>query len=251
MGSVETLIFGGLVLLLAGAIKGFVGLGLPTVAMALLALRLDPRAAMSLVLLPMLLSNLWQMTRGPHLGDILKRYWRFGLVLGLCVAGTVWASQSVSDRWLRLCLGVAVLAFSILSARQLVPEFPDGMKSSREMFFAAFTGIVGGLTAAWAVPLVMYLSAKRISPQEFVQTLGFLISVGSVPLLITYLLAGHTGASELALSAALVVPTLVGFTLGEILRARVDPGIFKTVLLIVFAFLGAGLILGALTATGQ
>lgn len=251
MDTVETLIFGGVVLLAAGSIKGFVGLGLPTIAMALLTLRLDPRAAVSLVLLPMLLSNLWQMTRGPHLGRILRTYWRFALVLGLSVAGTVWASQSVSDRWLRLLLGIAVLAFSVLSYRKMVPDMPETMGAPHETVFAAITGIVGGLTAAWAVPLVIYLSGKRVSPQEFVQTLGFLISVGSGPLLLAYLLAGHTGSAELTLSAALVVPTLLGFSLGEYVRARVDPEIFKTALLCVFAVLGASLIYGALTSGGQ
>ena len=45
----------------AGVVKGVVGLGLPTVAMALLALWMAPAQAAALLIVPSLLTNLWQM----------------------------------------------------------------------------------------------------------------------------------------------------------------------------------------------
>ena len=48
------------VFFLAGAVKGVIGLGLPTVSLALLTLALDLPTAMALLLVPSFVTNLWQ-----------------------------------------------------------------------------------------------------------------------------------------------------------------------------------------------
>jgi sterol desaturase/sphingolipid hydroxylase (fatty acid hydroxylase superfamily) len=75
------------VFLLAGFTKGVTGLGLPTVGMGLLSLFMAPAQAATLVILPSLLTNVWQMT-GRDLPGLLRRLWPMLLatVLG-CWAG--------------------------------------------------------------------------------------------------------------------------------------------------------------------
>lgn len=247
MAHLDILLLGSIVLLLAGTIKGFVGLGLPTVAMALLTLKLDPRTAISLILMPLFLSNLWQMLRGDDFYGVVQRYWRFAIVLACSVGLTVFLSQSTSERTLMFCLGVIVLLFVFFSWRDLVPEIPAHADRGVEIALAAIAGVMGGLTAAWAAPLAIYLKAKRVSPDEFVQASGFLISAGSVPLLIMFVFVGHSDLETVGLSAVLLVPTLAGFTLGERLRRGIDPKLFNTVLMVVFLVLGLNLIYRSLT----
>ena len=52
--------------LLAGFVKGVVGLGLPTVVMALLALALPPAQAAALLIVPSAVTNVWQFAAGPR-----------------------------------------------------------------------------------------------------------------------------------------------------------------------------------------
>jgi uncharacterized membrane protein YfcA len=248
MASPDVLVFACLVLVLAGTVKGFVGLGLPAVATALLSLLLEPRVAISLILWPMLLTNLWQMIRGPYLRDILARYWWFGLVLAIMVSLTVWVSRDTSNDVLRFVLGLSVLVFVLLNWRNLLPPLPDPLSRLAEAGLAMGTGILGGLTAAWAVPLVIFLSGRRLAPPEFVQTLGFLIAAGSVPLLLSYSLVGFADWTSTFVSLGLVPPALLGFAIGEALRRRLDPHLFRMVFLIVFAFVGLGLIYGSFKA---
>lgn len=250
MTAFDVLPYAFFVLLIAGTIKGFVGLGLPTVSLALLSLAYDPRTAMSLILFPMLLTNLWQMIRGAALSLIVRRYWRFAVILAVTVAGTVWASQSASDRLLLFALGLVVLAFVALSWRDLVPPIPPDMERAAEVALASFAGLIGGLTAAWAAPMAIYLKAKRASPDEFVQASGFLISAGSVPLIIVFLFVGHYDAHGLGTSALLVVPTLLGFAIGERMRRGIQPRAFHRILMIVFLCLGLKLIYRALFSAG-
>ena len=61
----QTFLFIALCFLLAGFIKGVLGLGLPTVSMGLLALAMPPAQAAALLIMPSLVTNLWQMLAGP------------------------------------------------------------------------------------------------------------------------------------------------------------------------------------------
>jgi len=145
------------VLLLAGTVKGLIGLGMPTVALTLLTLQTDARTAVTLIILPMLLSNIWQFWRGPDMVGCVKRHWRYSVILILCVAATVWFTQSAPDKFLRAVLGIFVLVFCFSSWRNLVPPIPSHRVRLFEGISAVIAGLVGGLTAAWAPPLAMYL----------------------------------------------------------------------------------------------
>ena len=50
----------------SGIIKGFLGIGLPAAAMAFLTLIIDPRTAISLMVLPILFTNSLQYLRAPN-----------------------------------------------------------------------------------------------------------------------------------------------------------------------------------------
>lgn len=248
MTDLTLIAFAGAVLLLAGAVKGFIGLGMPTVALAMLTLRLDARTAVTLIIVPMLMSNLWQFWRGPDMARCARRHWRYALVLILCVAVTVWLSQSAPDRLLRGVLGVLVIGFCYLSWRDMVPRIPAHRLRAYEFLSAGAAGLVGGLTAAWAAPLAMYLTGLRLDRDDFVQALGFLITAGSLSILASFIAVGHSSPHSLVISSLLILPTLIGFALGERLRHRTDPALFKRVFLIGFALLGVNLLLGAVGA---
>ena len=70
--------------LLAGFVKGVIGLGLPTVSVGLLSLVLPPAQAAAILIVPSLVTNIWQAL-GPRLFVLLQRLWT--MMLGIC-AGT-------------------------------------------------------------------------------------------------------------------------------------------------------------------
>lgn len=83
------------VFLLAGLVKGVVGLGLPTLAMALLALAMPPAQAAALLILPSLVTNVWQMRPWPTLAPMTRRLWpmQAGVVVGTLAAPGCWARR--------------------------------------------------------------------------------------------------------------------------------------------------------------
>src|SRR5437773_10842493 len=71
--------------LFAGFVKGVIGLGLPTVSMGLLAVTMPPGQAIAIVIVPAIVTNIWQTFVGPYLRDIIRRLWPLmvGTVIGI------------------------------------------------------------------------------------------------------------------------------------------------------------------------
>src|SRR5450830_2016967 len=80
------------IFLLAGMVKGVVGLGLPTVAVGLLGLFMPPLQAAALLIVPSLVTNVWQLLAGGRFVWLLRRLW---LMLAGIVVGTL-----LGARWL-------------------------------------------------------------------------------------------------------------------------------------------------------
>jgi uncharacterized membrane protein YfcA len=57
----------GLAFMLAGMVKGIIGMGLPTVAMSVLGLLMGAPEAVALLALPTLVTNTWQLLGAPVL----------------------------------------------------------------------------------------------------------------------------------------------------------------------------------------
>ena len=68
---------------LAGFVKGVIGLGLPTVSIGLLAVAMPPAQALAIVIVPAIVTNIWQTFVGPYLKDIIRRLWP--LMLGTAI----------------------------------------------------------------------------------------------------------------------------------------------------------------------
>ena len=83
-----------LTFLLAGFVKGVIGLGLPTVAVGLLGLVMLPAEAAALLVVPSLVTNLWQLFAGPRFGALARRLWP--MLVTICL-GT-WAGAGLADR---------------------------------------------------------------------------------------------------------------------------------------------------------
>ena len=223
----STLAFVLAVFLLAGFTKGIIGLGLPTISMGLLAVVLSPVEAAALLILPSLVTNVWQMVDGPHLKSLLRRLWP--LNLGVCI-GT-WAGAAflsgLGGPYGALALGVALMAYAVSGLAALKLAVPASAEGWLGPVAGAVTGAVTAATGVFVIPAVPYLQAIGLTKDELVQALGLSFTVSTLALAVT--LVGSTGlALDLAWpSVAGVVVALVGMRLGQAVRARLSPLTFR------------------------
>ena len=232
--------------LLAGTVKGLVGLGLPTTSVGLMTLTLDARTAIALVLMPMFISNIWQFYRAGENRRAIRQYAPFVIVLFLGIAVTFLLTQSAPEQVVLLGLGIIFLLYVATSATKWAPVISDDQDRPAQIGAGAVAGVMGGLSGVWAPPIAVYLAARQSTKEEFVRATGLLLMVGSVPLLWGYAKAGYLSGQLFWLSVALLIPTFAGFTLGERLRHRLSETAFKRLMLAMFAIMGLNLIRRAL-----
>jgi uncharacterized membrane protein YfcA len=210
--SATVLLFIAAVFVLAGFAKGVIGLGLPTISMGLLAVVLPAPEAAALLILPSLVTNVWQMLDGPHLGPVLRRLWP--LNLGVCL-GT-WAGAAfiagLGGPWSAVALGVALMAYAVSGLAALRLVVPRVAEPWLGPMAGVVTGAITSATGVFVIPAVPYMQAIGLTKDELVQALGL---SGAF----TWDLAGP--------SLAAVVIALAGMRLGQAVRARLAPATFR------------------------
>ena len=236
-----------LVYFIAGIIKGTLGIGFPTVAVSLLAQFTDARSAILLVIMPMFFTNLWQVWRcGLFLG-VIRQIRLLLITMLVLIAVFSQLSSIVSVDLLAAVLGfiVALYALHSLFATPLVLD--PAWDKPAQIIAGVSAGVMGGLVSVWAPPILLYLNARQLSKEQFVATAGVILLMGSSVLLFSYQVSGVLSYGLFLCSMLLIVPSLVGFVVGEYLRRSLSAQRFQRVLLWFFFIMGLNLIRRALS----
>lgn len=222
----------------AGLVKGVVGLGLPTVSLALLTAAFGLKPAMALMVFPSLITNAWQAVVGGYFFTLLRRLWL--LLVMVCIGTWIGVRLLAVSRteWLALLFGVLLIAYSVLSL--LRPAVVDLRPHERWLspVTGAVNGFLTGLTGSFVVPGVLYLQGLRLSRDELIQAMGILFTVSTA--ILGLALGGQSlMGSELALPSALAVfPALAGMLAGLAVRKRLSEASFRRVLFSALLVLG-------------
>ncbi len=229
--------------LLAGTVKGVIGLGLPTVAMGLLGLAMAPSQAAALLLIPATVTNLWQLAFGGHLLGLLRRLWPMLLAIFIGTGvGTLWIDIADSH-WVVRGLGSALLLYALSGL--FLPTLRVGGRTETWLgpICGAITGIITSATGVFVIPAVPFLQALGLSKDELVQALGVSFTVSTLALAAGLLWRGTLGGGELGASLLALVPAVLGMLLGQWLRQRISAALFKRVFFIGLGALGGHLLI--------
>jgi uncharacterized protein len=236
------------VFVLGGFVKGVVGLGLPTIAMGLLSLVMPPAEAAALLIVPSLVTNVWQIG-GPDLVVLARRLGP--MLIGVCIGtwiGAGWLTASsgeggVAGSWATLGLGVALAVYAALG----LLHWRASVKPSHERWLGPLVGVSTGLvtaaTGVFVIPAVPYLQALGLEKEDLVRSLGVSFLVSTIALAAVLGLGGAMDRSTLIGSALALLPALAGMFAGQWLRLRVHPETFKKVFFCGLAVLGVYLAL--------
>src|SRR5258708_8655888 len=169
--------------LLAGLVKGVTGFALPTVAVGLLSLAVPPAHAAALIVVPALITDVWQMMSGPGLGSLVRRLWP--MQLAICL-GT-WASASLvagsETAFASAALGIALIAYAAFGLMNVrVPHVPAWAEWWLGTFVGGATGFITAATGVVVIPAVPYLQALSFDRESFIPALGLSFPSSPIPL---------------------------------------------------------------------
>ena len=213
--------------LLAGFIKGVIGLGLPTVSMGLLAVTMQPSHALAIVIVPAIIANIWQTFVGPYLRDIIRRLWPLmaGTVIGIWLnAGMLTGPYA---RYGTIVLGVLLVIYAITG----LSKFSFRVARSDEKWIGGIvgliTGVVSAATGVQVIPSMPFMQAIGMEKDELVQALAFNLTS-----------AGLLSASTALPGAVAMAAAFTGMFIGQAVRSRMQPEVFRRWFLIAMILLG-------------
>ncbi len=235
--------------LLAGAVKGVIGLGLPTVSLGVLTVTLDLTTAMALLIVPSLVTNVWQAVVGGHFKAILAKIWPFLIAATLTIWFGAHALDLLSLGLLSALLGVLLIAYASLSLAGVRFTLASNRGAWVGLVLGTTNGVLTGMTGSFVVPGVMYLQALGLSRDALVQAMGMLFTVSTVGL--AFALRSHEmlNADLGIVSSFAVVPALLGMLAGQQIRGAISEARFRQVFFISILALGVYII--ATTLSGN
>ena len=238
MESIENITIIGLTFLLAGFVKGIIGLGLPTISLAILTTGLGLLPAMGLMIIPSFVTNLWQAFQGGSLLKIARRFWLMMLtvVAGIWIGGKILIISNLF--FLTGLLGVLLSVYSIIGLTRYKISAPAKSEHILSPLVGGISGILTGLTGTFVIPGVLYLQSIGLDRNMLIQTMGVLFSISTLALAITL---GHNNLFSLnigAYSLGGVVPAIIGMIIGQKIRSKLSEKIFTRIFFTSLLLLG-------------
>lgn len=222
----------------AGLVKGVLGMGLPTVAMGLLGLVMAPASAAAVLVIPSLITNLWQLLAGPRFGALARRL--ATMMLAVCVGTAlgigVLTGQSASVAGAALGAVLALYGLVGLTARRF--SVSTGAERWASPLVGLVTGLITGATGVFVIPAVPYLNSLGLEKDELIQALGLSFTVSTIALASALVLQGQYHWAGAWGSLLAVVPALVGMFIGQSIRSRLQPDAFRRWFFIGLVVLG-------------
>ena len=226
------------VFLLAGAVKGVVGLGLPTVAIGLLAAVIGLPEGMVLMVIPSLVTNLWQALAGGALVAILRRVW--ALLLTIFIGA--WFGVDLFGRsdtaLLTALLGILLCAYGVFGLTAPKLPSPGRHEAWLSPVLGVINGALTGLTGTFFMPAIPYFQSLGLSRDIMIQAMGILFLVSTTALAVALAGHGRLNVEIGAVSAFATLPALGGMVVGARLRRLLSEQRFKQALFVSLLLLG-------------
>lgn len=217
-------------------------MGMPTISIALLSTAMGLPAALQVIVVPTLVTNIWQALLGDALVRLVRRFFT---LLAATVLG-VWGGYAVlfraSPKAMTAALGGVIVVYCVSGLFNL-PLMP---KVRRERLASPIvgvtTGILAGATGNLSMPAIAYLHQLGLARNELVQMLGILFTLGTAALGVS--LAGHGDydGELFILSVFAVAPAVAGMLIGQRTRGRLSEKVFRRALLVGLLSVGIHLL---------
>ncbi len=227
----------------AGVVKGVVGFAMPMVMISGLSTLLPPDLALALLILPTLVTNVWQALR-QGIRAALDSVIRFRVFLGVGLVMLLVSAQLVRVLPHRLLFGLIGGPVSIFALMQLAGWAPRISGASRllEAAIGGFAGFIGGISGVWGPPTVAYLTAIDTPKHDQMRVQGVIYGLGAVALFGAHIQSGVMRAETAPLSAMMIAPALIGMTIGLRIQDRFDQRRFRQATLAVLLVAGLNLV---------
>lgn len=230
-----------LVFLLGGFVKGVVGVGMPTIVVALLSFVMPPAQAAALLTASNIVTNVVQAT-GAESAALLRRLWPMLAALLVATVVAMPLLRGLGEVAL-VVLGIALVAngaLGLTAARFVVTRRQEAWLGP---LAGAATGLLTAMTGVFVLPSVPYLQALGLEKDALVRAMGLTFLAATVAFSIALWRVGAWNVALATGSLIALAPALAGQVLGARARGRMSVAAFRRCFQAALVALGLALAL--------
>jgi hypothetical protein len=223
---------------LAGFVKGVVGFGFPVITLIILTLTIGLLDALAIIVIPTIVTNVWQGLSGPYLKVIARR---MGLYI-LVSATFIWLTSAyltvVDIRWPTAMLGGVLFIFALSRLLNVRLSVSPRWERPLSVPLGAINGMLTGMTGSFMVPSVLFMQAMGFQRDMLVQAMGVFFAISTMMLALSLGRNDLISMEHLQLSLFALVPSIFGLYIGRWIRLRINEERFQQIFLVSVLLLG-------------
>ena len=162
-----------LIFFVGGVVKGLIGVGLPTVILTFLSFIFDIKLSISIILLPIILSNLYQMIDGKYLKQIINDTKFFHISAFLFIFPGFYFLLLLNSNTILIILAVILILNSFLGLVKYEIRFKNFKSKYYQFFIGSTTGLVTGVTGIYTMPFIFLIQSLQYTKNKVIQLMGF------------------------------------------------------------------------------
>lgn len=227
---------------LAGFVKGVVGFGFPIIVLVVLTLTIGLFDALAILIVPTLVTNVWQALSGPYFAAVMQRMWLYFVcaATGILIASRFLTAVNVD--LLTGLLGVVLFFFALSRLFNFHIDVDRAKEPVLAVVLGTINGGLTGFTGSFMVPSVLYMQALGFSKDMLVQAMGMFFAISTLMLTLSLGANSLLGVDNLKLSVIALVPSFIGIFAGRWARDQVNEVQFQRIFLLALLILGSYLV---------
>jgi uncharacterized membrane protein YfcA len=232
-----------LIFLAGGMVKGLIGVGLPTVTLTLLSFVFDIKDSISIILIPVILTNFYQMLDGNYLREIISdvKFFLIGSFLFI-FPGFYFLTILKSDTIL-IILALLLIINSLLSLMKYEIKIKNYKSKKIQLIIGSMTGLTTGVTSIYTMPFIFLIQSLNYSKNKVIQLMGLSFFIFASMQLVLFSSYQMINFNKLLVSLLACFPILIGVYFGAVLRKRISESFFKTLFNMMLVIMGGLLII--------
>ncbi len=217
-------------------------MGLPLVAVPILATFFDLPTAIALMIFPILISNITQVWEAKKNAISIRRFLPMIITLIPC---TIFAAQYLTEINLKtgsIILGFIVIIFSLSQFIKVKFQINKASESILSPLIGILSGLIGGISTLIGPVIAMYFVSLKMQKDTFVGTIAFVFLAFSITLYTSMALNGTLNIENISSSALIGIPVMAGVFFGGKLRKSINLKTFEIILIACLICIGLNLL---------
>ena len=217
-------------------------MGLPTISLLLLTLFTDISAAISLIIIPSLATNLLQGFIGKYFKELVKEFWIFFIISGLFVYLGTFIFLKINVQISTLLLSILIISYSFIVLTKKNYSIKTGNSTLMKISIFSSNGILTGMTGSLIIPGVFYFQSLDFNKEKLIQALGIHFSVLTLFLGLSKSYNNYYLTQDLLfVSFISSIFAFAGMFVGNHIGSKINENLFKT--LFMFSLIVLGILL--------